>query len=132
MREELTTNKIVLVVDDDADIRELIKILLEAEGYCVNIAADGFDALQQLRSGQPPGLIILDFMMPRLDGEEFVKRIREGRSARIPILIMSGHSEAQKAANELQLPYLMKPVEMEELLSTVRRLTALGSRIDAA
>jgi DNA-binding response OmpR family regulator len=127
----MTTNKIVLIVDDDADIRELIKILLEAEGYRVNIAADGFDALQQLRSNPPPGLIILDFMMPRLDGEEFVKRIREGRSAHVPILIMSGHSEAQKAAEELQIPYLMKPVEMEELLKTVRGL-ALGSRIDAA
>ena len=128
----MTTIKKVLVVDDDSDIRELIKILLEAEGYAVNIAADGFDALQQLRSDSPPALIILDLMMPRLDGEEFIKRVREGRSSDIPILVISGHNAAQKAAHELHASCLMKPVEADELLEAVQRLTVAESRMDAA
>ena len=58
-----------MVVDDDEDIREMAKLLLEGEGHRVATAADGLEAWQQLEAGEPPSLILLDLMMPRMDGE---------------------------------------------------------------
>jgi CheY-like chemotaxis protein len=109
----------VLVVDDDADVRELLKIILEAAGYRVNVAADGLDALEQINAGSRPSLILLDLMMPRLDGEQFVKRIRAGVFKDIPIIVLSGHSAAEKISAELNAVCLMKPVEVDELLRTI-------------
>ena len=114
----------VLIVDDDADIRDLMKIILEHEGYRVNVAADGFEALQQLQGGAHPSLILLDLMMPRMDGEQFLKEMRSTRFSGTPVIIMSGHAAAQTKANELHVDFcLMKPVECSELLTTVKRFT---------
>jgi chemosensory pili system protein ChpA (sensor histidine kinase/response regulator) len=122
----------ILVIDDDADIRELIKILLESDGYEVNIASDGVEALEQLRSGPLPGLIILDLMMPRIDGEEFMKQVRQPRYGHIPVVVMSGYNAAQKQARELDADScLMKPIEVEELFKTVKQYTTKNTR-DAA
>jgi CheY-like chemotaxis protein len=119
----MTNNKLkVLIIDDDADIRELLKIVLEADGYHVNIAVDGADALTQLGAGLWPALILLDLMMPRLDGEQFMKKMRGTRYAKIPVVLLSGHSAAAKKADDLHAAScLNKPVEVEELLDTVRR-----------
>jgi CheY-like chemotaxis protein len=111
----------VMVVDDDADIRELMKMFLEADGYRVNLAADGVDAFEQLQAGPPPALILLDLMMRRMDGEQFLKQIRASQFANIPVVIISGHSAVQKKSEELNVVCLMKPVEFAELLKTVRR-----------
>jgi len=129
----MTNTTTVLIVDDDADIREVIKIFLEADGYRVSIAADGLDALEQLRAGLRPGLILLDLMMPRLDGEQFLIQFRAGRFADTAVVIMSGHSAAEKKADELKADScLRKPVEAEELLKTVRRFALSASKIDVA
>lgn len=126
-------NGIVLIVDDDADIRELLKIILETEGYRVNVAADGLDALQQLQAGMHPSLILLDLMMPRMDGEQFVKEMRSTPLSRTPVVIMSGHAAAQTKATELDAACcLMKPVECAELLATVRQFARAMSRNDLA
>jgi CheY-like chemotaxis protein len=123
----------VLIVDDDADIREVMKIFLEANGYHVNVAADGLDALEQLRAGPRPELILLDLMMPRLDGEQFLKQFRASRFADIPVVIISGYTLAEKKANELMAACcLMKPVEAEHLLTTVRRFTLHAPKNDVA
>jgi len=119
----------VLIVEDDADIRELLRICLEADGYRVNSAADGLDALQQLQAGTRPALILLDLMTPRMDGEEFLQQMRASPFASIPVVIMSGHNASAKKAQELKVACcLMKPVEFEDLLRTVRRLTAARAR----
>ena len=133
MRGPVKKNKAtILVIDDDADIRELIKILLESDGYDVNIASDGVEALEQLRSGPLPGLIILDLMMPRIDGEEFMKQVRQPRYGHIPVVVMSGYNAAQKQARELDADScLMKPIEVEELFKTVKQYTTKNTR-DAA
>ena len=130
MRGPVKKNKAtILVIDDDADIRELIKILLESDGYDVNIASDGVEALEQLRSGPLPGLIILDLMMPRIDGEEFMKQIRQARYGHIPVVVMSGYNSAQKQARELDADScLMKPIEVEELFNTVKQYTTKSAR----
>jgi DNA-binding response OmpR family regulator len=122
----------VMIVDDDVDIRDLMKIFLEADGYCVSVAADGVDAFEQLRSGVRPALILLDLMMPRMDGEQFLKQMRGSRFANIPVVIMSGHCAVLKKSDELNVVCLMKPVEFSELLSTVKRFMPACSKDDAA
>lgn len=126
------TAKTILVVEDDADIRDLMKIFLEGDGYRVEIAADGVDAFEKLEAGACPDLILLDLMMPRMDGEQFLKEIRTGPFSGIPVVIISGHCAVRKTARELNAAgFLMKPVEFNELLKTVRRFVPVRSR-DAA
>jgi CheY-like chemotaxis protein len=123
----------ILIVEDDADIRELMKIFLEADGYRVDLAADGLEALEELEAGPRPALILLDLMMPRMDGEQFMKQLQASGFARIPVVIMSGHSAAKRKAEELKAAScLMKPFEADDLLKTVRRFTRNGLKNDAA
>ncbi len=123
----------ILIVEDDADIRQLMKIFLEADGYRVHLAADGVDAFQELSAGQRPALILLDLMMPHMDGEQFLKQLRSSRFADIPVVIMSGHSAAEKKAGELNAAScLMKPVEVDQLLKTIRQFAPAGLKDDAA
>src|SRR5207247_5377100 len=127
------TSMTILIVEDDADIRELMKIFLEADGYRVNLAADGLDAFEQLNAGPRPALIILDLMMPRMDGEQFLEQLRGGCYANIPVIIMSGHNAAELKTEELRAAYcLMKPVEVDQLLKTVRQFTLSGLKNDVA
>ena len=124
-----TNTPSVLIVEDDADIRELLQICLEADGYRVNSAADGLEALQQLQAGKRPALILLDLLTPRMDGEEFLQQMRASPFASIPVVIMSGHNASVKNAHELKsASWLMKRVEFDDLLTTVRRLTAARAK----
>jgi two-component system chemotaxis response regulator CheY len=124
-----TKSSTVLIIDDDADIRELLRIVLEGEGYPVNLAADGLDALEQLKAGARPALILLDLMTPGMDSEDFLKRLREGPCAKTPVVIMSGHNAAQKTSKELKAACcLTKPVEFEELLKTVKRFMPVRAK----
>ncbi len=123
----------VLIVEDDTDIRDLMKIFLEADGYRVDVASDGIEAFAQLRAGARPAVILLDLMMPRMDGEQFLKQIRTSKFAKIPVVVISGHSIAPKKARELNADCcLMKPVEFNELLKTVRRFVQDRSSCDVA
>ena len=119
----------ILIVEDDTDIRDLIRILLEADGYAVDVAGDGLDALQELRAGTKPALILLDLMMPRMDGEEFMKELSSTGFSNIPVVIISGHCLGPKKARELHAAScLTKPVEFTELLKTVRRFVPLHQK----
>jgi CheY-like chemotaxis protein len=123
----------IMIVDDDPDIRELMKIFLEADGYRVDLAADGIGALEQLHAGAHPALILLDLMMPRMDGEQFMKEIRGTRFAKIPIVVISGHSAVRRKTREFEaVSFLMKPVEFNELIKTVRRFAAARPSNEAA
>jgi CheY-like chemotaxis protein len=123
----------ILIIDDDADIRDVMKVILEASGYCVRVAADGFDALEQLQAGTLPAMILLDLMMPRMDGEQFLKQIRESPFANIPVVIMSGHLAGRKNTSQLGAAcYLKKPVEFDELLKTVRQFVPAHSSDEVA
>jgi chemosensory pili system protein ChpA (sensor histidine kinase/response regulator) len=122
----------ILIVEDDADIGELMQLLLEREGYSVRVASDGLEALQQLRTELEPNLILLDLMMPRMDGEQFLRRMRADHHADTPVVILSGHVSAEAKARELHAACcLMKPVESNELLQTAKRFALAHSHKDA-
>ena len=113
----------ILIVDDDHDIRDILGMVLAAEGYEVGTAVDGAAALDQLRAGARPSMILLDMMMPRLDGEGFLKAMRSNPdTADIPVVVLTGHPAARRIAAALGAAgCLAKPVELVELLRAIHR-----------
>jgi CheY-like chemotaxis protein len=120
----------ILVIDDDSDIRDILGVVLEAEGHEVATAGDGVAGLDQLRAGARPSLIILDMMMPLLDGEGFLKGMRsDPNTADIPFIILTGHPAARRKAAELGAAgCLVKPVELLDLLRTIDEVDGDPSR----
>lgn len=111
----------ILVVDDDPDILEALSEILESEGFGIRQARNGLEALD-LVANLAPNLILLDLMMPVMDGWEFAERMR-GRPewARIPVIVLSADRNIGTKARELgALGYLAKPFELNELLSMVQ------------
>jgi CheY-like chemotaxis protein len=110
----------VLVVEDDPDLREMMCVSLEHEGFVPHAARDGLDALEQLRAGRvEPQVILLDLMMPRMDGVEFC-RAREHDPAlrQIPVVVLSA---SPFVSPELRAAAVFtKPFEMEALVEAVR------------
>lgn len=111
----------ILIVDDDEDIRAVLGLILRAQGHRVDEAADGMDALARLRRGREPGLVLLDLMLPRLDGEGLIRAMRnDPRLAGIPVCIVSGHHAARDKAQELgSVACLVKPIELDQLTALV-------------
>ena len=113
----------VLVVDDEPDIRELVKEILEDEGYEVTLAHDGDSAREALRARRPD-LILLDIWMPDIDGITLLKEWSEGAGRPCPVIIMSGHGTVETAVEATRLgayDFLEKPLSMAKLLITVER-----------
>jgi two-component system chemotaxis response regulator CheY len=114
------TGRSILVVEDDADVREAVATLLDIEGYDVLQAADGDEALRQLRSrlGRVV-LILLDLHMPRMDGRAFrAAQLSDPDLAAIPVVIMSGATNGAVAAAQLGArAYFKKPVSPADLLT---------------
>jgi chemosensory pili system protein ChpA (sensor histidine kinase/response regulator) len=114
----------VLVVDDDADIRETLELTLGMDGHEVVTAADGGQALRWLRSGRRlPCLILLDLMMPGMNGFELMTRlISDPGLAGIPVVVLTGAGVlVERRAEDLYIEVLRKPLELAALLATVRR-----------
>lgn len=120
---ETANHRVVFVVEDDADIRDMIREILELEGYSVRTASDGAKALEQIRLGEAPRLILLDLMMPGMNGWEFRSaQLDDPRLAKIPVIVLSGDGTvAAKAGNMNAAGYLKKPVDLSTLLETVSR-----------
>ena len=120
----------ILVVDDDADIVNAVRLYLEKEGFCVYGAADGFEALDVLEQ-RTVHLILMDVMMPRMDGFSAILRIRQKRN--LPILVMSAKTEDSDKVLGLSIgadDYISKPFSPTELVARVkshlRRYLTLG------
>jgi CheY-like chemotaxis protein len=110
----------VLVVDDDADIRETVSLILEDEGYDVASAGDGASALAELRDGPRPGLILLDLMMPVMDGWQFREaQLSDPSLAAIPVVVLSADAGLRDKADYFGGAYLAKPVNIDALLDAV-------------
>ena len=107
----------VLIVDDNADVRELVRIALQAEGYTVGCAANGRTALHHLRSHAETCVILLDLMLPVMDGAHFRAAQLQDRSlAWIPVILMSGAADADRRARALGARRLVKkPLDLDEV-----------------
>ncbi len=112
----------MLVVDDDPDILEALSEILEAEGYNVMRARNGQEALTCL-AATPPALILLDLMMPVMDGWEFAQRMRQQPAvAQIPIIVLSADRNVGAKARDIgAVGHLPKPFELNDLLEMVHR-----------
>ena len=118
----------VLVVDDEASVRGLVKKLLSRQGHTVLGAADGVEALEML-SAMEVDLVILDMIMPRKDGYATLTELRESWPD-LPVLLSSGYSEEavlNKAKEQVQ-GFLKKPYDLEQLLQTLHALQ-VGDRV---
>jgi DNA-binding response OmpR family regulator len=112
----------VLVVEDDADIADILRRSLRNEGYEVRTSADGIEALD-VAAGFFPDLVVLDLGLPRLDGVEVCRRLREDGD--VPILMLTARAETEDRVTGLDSgadDYLVKPFERKELLARIRAL----------
>ncbi|HEY8207480.1 MAG TPA: response regulator [Myxococcaceae bacterium] len=112
--------KPVLVVDDDRDIREGLQDLLESEGHTVFTASDGQDALEVLATIPRPGLVLLDLMMPRMNGQRFLQHVRgDPALAQLSIVVLTA---APATVQDVAVAGLLrKPPDLDELLRIVGR-----------
>ncbi|MGH3103628.1 MAG: response regulator transcription factor [Gaiellaceae bacterium] len=115
----------ILVVDDDAAVRESLRRALQLEGYDVELARDGAEALSRLESdGVEPDAVVLDVLMPHVDGLEVCRRLRSGGN-RLPVLMLTARDEVADRVAGLDAgadDYVVKPFALEELLARVRAL----------
>ena len=117
------TQPLVLVVDDDPDILDAICDILDAEGYRVARARHGEEALAQVEV-ERPAIILLDLMMPVMDGVAFAQALHDRPLDRdIPIVVISADGNPQRAASVRATGYLAKPFDIEALLSQVAGIT---------
>jgi DNA-binding NtrC family response regulator len=112
----------ILVVDDEADIRGLLKEILSEEGYDVDVAADATQA-RSSRATQVPDLVLLDIWMPDIDGVTLLKEWAAAGSLSMPVIMMSGHATIDTAVEATRfgaLDFLEKPIALARLLSAVK------------
>jgi CheY-like chemotaxis protein len=117
----------VLVVEDRDDNREVLGTLLEMEGYRVEYAVDGRDALDKLERGLQPCLILLDVSMPRMNGIEFRRaQVADDRFSAIPVILFSAVHEITWLYPALDVPVCRKPVEIDHILQLVAERCSQG------
>jgi CheY-like chemotaxis protein len=114
---------LVLVVDDDADIRDAIKDVLEDEGYRTAEAADGLEALNYLRVNPPPPLILLDWNMAPMNGPQFMTEfMKQPESSRVPVVLLTADPRGEeKARGNRFVGHLKKPVKLDDLFAIVEK-----------
>jgi CheY-like chemotaxis protein len=114
----------VLVIDDDFGIRDSLVDVLRDEGYTVEAAGDGDEAISLLRSmSAPPRLILLDWMMPRCDAPQFrALQKSDPKLAQIPVVLLTADTKLKERMSQIEVDeYLAKPVDLDLLLETVAR-----------
>ena len=110
----------ILVVEDDPDLRQLLQTMLEVEGYETMVASNGEEALEVMR-GRRPCAVLLDMMMPVMDGWQFRRRqLEEPRLAKVPVLCMSAVARPEDVEAELGLGCLRKPLDVAAVLREVQ------------
>ncbi len=118
-------NWTVMVVDDEVLTRDLFRLMLERAGFRVTEAVDGRDALKQIRF-ELPDLVILDVMMPHIDGYEVCRRLRlQEETATLPILMLSAKTQPEDAEEGMRAGatrYLPKPITYKELIQNITEI----------
>ena|SRR5436190_12688399 len=115
---------LVLIVDDDERLREFVRVNLEAEGYEVREAANAQEGLDAL-AAEPPDLVLLDVMMPQVDGWEMLRRLQERHGVgSIPVIMFSGKAEegAEAAASRGAQAFIGKPFDPRALIESTKQL----------
>ena len=123
----------ILVVDDEPALRDALESSLAFEGYEVTTASDGVEALDTIAAGRPD-LVLLDIMMPRMDGLTAVRRLR-ARGDNVPVLMLTARDAVGDRVTGLDVgadDYLAKPFELDELLARVRALLRRNTIVQAA
>ena len=111
--------KKVLIVEDDSNIAELLNLYLEKEGFEPLVAKDGGKGVEQFRAFQPD-LVLLDIMLPVMDGWSVLKKIRE--SSKVPVIMLTAKGETSDKVSGLEMgadDYIVKPFEMKEVLARI-------------
>jgi two-component system response regulator MprA len=119
----------ILVVDDERAVRDSLRRALELQGYQVELAADGAEALAQLEANGQPDAVLLDVLMPGIDGLEVCRRIRRGGNE-VPVLMLTARDAVGDRVAGLDAgadDYVVKPFALEELLARVRALLRRAS-----
>ncbi len=115
----------ILIVDDDPDIRDVLKLTLSEENYEVIEAKDGEEALKLINS-KPPNLVLLDYKMPKLDGREVCRRVKKDLLlSHLPIIMVTGKGDISDKVNGIDAgadDYIVKPFEPKELLARIRMI----------
>lgn len=112
----------ILVVDDEASVVEVVKLYLQREGFSVRIARDGQAALTAVRH-KTPTLIVLDLMLPHIDGIEILRRLRENPATNVPVIMLTARSQETDRIYGLEMgadDYVTKPFSPAELVSRVK------------
>lgn len=112
-------SKTILIVDDDADIRAVLSEFLEYEGYAVATAGNGREALDYLRAHALPAVVLLDLMMPTMDGFQFrEEQKRDAAIAPVPVILMTARGALEPGAIDVAR-ILAKPLELEVLMAAL-------------
>jgi CheY-like chemotaxis protein len=112
----------IFIVDDDTDLREVLGELLSCEGWAPQLCANGRDALDRLRGGARPRVILLDLMMPEMDGWQFrQEQLRDAALRDIPVVVMTASPGLADRASLAGAEILEKPVGLAEILGAVER-----------
>lgn len=127
---DATRKKTILLVEDDADLVELVTRWLEREGYAVRASADGREALAQLGADPLPDLVLLDVMLPHVTGFDVLQKLRaDARTRALPVVMMTSFSRETDVARGRELganDYIIKPLMEFDFLDRVAR--ALGEQ----
>ena len=117
----MTATAPILVVEDHADLREMLTVLLESEGYGVRTAVNGIEALARLEEARP-SLILLDLMMPVMSGDEFRERqLADPRYRDVPVICMTAAHDGRERAKRMRVDEcFQKPLDFDQLISVVR------------
>ena len=115
--------KTILIVEDDISIREVLQESLESEGFLIVQAENGKVGLEKLNEIPRPSVILLDMMMPIMDGREFLDRVRKDQTLKtIPIIVISANASPAQARGANA--FIPKPIDFDYLLTTIKRLQA--------
>ncbi len=119
----------ILIADDEAEVVQLVQMILEWEGYNVIVAADGLETLQRAEADKPD-LILLDVRMPKMSGLAVLEHLATSEASRIPVIMLSvvtTHPEVRSALQRGAVAYLSKPFELKEMTRLVAQILAMDT-----
>jgi len=118
----------ILLIEDDPDVSDALSEVLRDERYGVVVVKNGFEGLEYLRSHEPPSIILLDLMMPVMDGYQFrAQQRREPAMADIPIIVISAGTMGQQVEGMAATAVLKKPLNLDVLLTAIQQHCQSGS-----